>query len=78
MKATFRRGRWRWLLGSVVFAAAVGFVSFSPDASGLRDDHEYRAEPIRVSAVAVVDVRALSRRPGAGVRGGDASAVARR
>ena len=63
MKATFRRGRWRWLLGSLVLAGALGFVGFSPDASGFRDDHEYTAEPVRVSAVAVVDVRALSKRP---------------
>jgi hypothetical protein len=63
MKATFGRGRWRWLLGSLVLAGALGFVGFSPDASGFRDDHEYTAEAVRVSAAAVVDVRALSKRP---------------
>ena len=57
------RGRWRWLLGCLVLAGAFGFVSFSPDASGFKDEHEYTAEPVRVSAVAVVDVRALSKRP---------------
>ena len=63
MKAPFGRGRWRWLLGSLVLAGALDFVGFSPDASGFRDDHEYTAEPVRVSAAAVVDVRALSKRP---------------
>jgi hypothetical protein len=55
MKATFRRGRWRWLLGSLVLAGGIGFVSFSPEASGFRRDTEYRGVRTHVSAFAVVN-----------------------
>jgi hypothetical protein len=60
---TLRFRPWRWLLWSVFLAGGIGFASLSPEASGSKDDVSYTAVPVRVSAAAVVDMRALARAP---------------
>ena len=54
---------WRWFLWGLLAAGGIAFVSFSPDASGLREDDVYTGAPVRVSATAVVDVRKLAEEP---------------
>src|SRR5437762_5926395 len=58
---TLRSRPWRWLLWSLFLAGGVAFVGFSPEASGSKDGVSYAGVPVRISASAVVDVRALAR-----------------
>ena len=58
-----RLGSWRWLLWALFLGGGIAFASLSPEASGSRDDVPYTGVPIRVSAAAVVNVRALARLP---------------
>jgi hypothetical protein len=56
-----RQRSWRWLLWSLVVLAGGTFAGFSPEASGFKDDVAYTRVPVRISASAVVNVRALAR-----------------
>ena len=58
-----RLGSWRWLLWALFLAGGIAFAGLSPEASGSRDDVPYTGVRVHVSAAAVVDVRALARRP---------------
>jgi hypothetical protein len=56
------RRSWLWLLWTALLASAVAFTGYSSGASG-SGSGESGAEPVRVSAEAVVDLRALARAP---------------
>jgi PASTA domain len=56
-----RRRSWRWLLWSLVVLGGGALAGFSPEASGFKDDVGYSPVRVRISAAAVVDVRALAR-----------------
>ena len=56
-----RRASWRWLLWTLVVLAGGTFTAFSPEASGFKGDIAYTRVRVRVSAAAVVDMRALAR-----------------
>jgi hypothetical protein len=53
--------RWLWLLWAFVLLGAVGLSGLSPAASGSRNGDVSAADRVRVSAAAVVDMRALAR-----------------
>jgi hypothetical protein len=57
------RRSWLWLLWAALLMSAVALTGYSSEASGSRDGREFSAEPVRVSAAAVVDMRALARAP---------------
>ena len=58
-----RSGSWRWLLWALFLACGIAFAGLSPEVSGSRNDVPYTGVPVRVSATAVVDMRALARVP---------------
>jgi hypothetical protein len=56
------RRSWLWLLWAALLASAVAWAGHSPEASGFQAT-DYSADPVHVSAAAVVDMRALARAP---------------